>query len=389
MASVMRLGFSEQSLLPLLHFSYSSTLRVRPEDLPEVSAMARHLGMWPALEACSALLREQTAPPPAPRGLRTAPSAAGARPHRKRERLSSPTAEEPTTEDGGPRRAARRRPPGTPPQNGALHSPAPPRMKLMDFKSPSCKKACRAAPSTPPRPRLPPAAGSPLPSPPPHSRLLRSTPGAAQEVLRLLPRPESPRRNKKAPPPPPPRRRRPGPVRVKQEPPEEEEEEEEEGEGEGEGGYERAQEKYRLMMVLGLQRTALLPRPQDLVGWRQKKRLRKLKANNYCLTKRRPPRAPGPGPAPACLLKRVIKAEPEDRPVGPPPRAPPSDRSMRSRGAAPAPPEPASRAACGGGGGALRSSPRRAVSAPVRPPPAAATAAQIRASARQVQAIQC
>ncbi|CAL8390366.1 unnamed protein product [Gadus morhua 'NCC'] len=340
-ADVDLTGFSEQSLLPLLHFSYSSTLRVRPEDLPEVSAMARHLGMWPALEACSALLREQTAPPPAPRGLRTAPSAGaapqgGARPHRKRERLSSPAAEEPT-EDGGPRRVARRRPPGTPPQNGALHSPAHPRMKLIDFKSPSCKKACRPAPSTPPRPRLPPAA-SPLPSPP-HTRLLRSTPGAAQEVLRLLPRPESPRRNKKAPPPP---RRRPGPVRVKQEPPEEEEE----GEEGGEGGYERAQEKYRLMSVLGLQRTALLPRPQDLVGWRQKKRLRKLKANNYCLTKRRPPRAPGPGPAPA----RLLKAEPEDRPP-----------------------------ACGGGGGALRSSPRRAVSAPVRPPPAPPAAAVFRA----------
>ncbi|XP_030199749.1 basic proline-rich protein [Gadus morhua] len=368
-ADVDLTGFSEQSLLPLLHFSYSSTLRVRPEDLPEVSAMARHLGMWPALEACSALLREQTAPPPAPRGLRTTPSAGaapqgGARPHRKRERLSSPAAEEPT-EDGGPRRAARRRPPGTPPQNGALHSPAHPRMKLIDFKSPSCKKACRPAPSTPPRPRLPPAA-SPLPSPP-HTRLLRSTPGAAQEVLRLLPRPESPRRNKKAPPPP---RRRPGPVRVKQEPPEEEEGEEGGEEG-GEGGYERAQEKYRLMSVLGLQRTALLPRPQDLVGWRQKKRLRKLKANNYCLTKRRPPRAPGPGPAPA----RLLKAEPEDRPVAPPPRAPPSDRSMRSRGAAPAPPEPA----CGGGGGALRSSPRRAVSAPVRPPPAPPAAAVFRA----------
>ncbi|KAF3694770.1 Chromatin assembly factor 1 subunit B [Channa argus] len=51
--------FSEDSLLSLLDFSYSSTLCVRQEDLPEVFAMARHLGMWPAVEACTALLKEQ------------------------------------------------------------------------------------------------------------------------------------------------------------------------------------------------------------------------------------------------------------------------------------------------------------------------------------------
>ncbi|CAL8268410.1 unnamed protein product [Lota lota] len=396
-ADVDLTGFSEQSLLSLLDFSYSSRLQVRQEDLQEVSAMARHLGMWPALEACSALLREQQTPTPALRGPRTGPSSGvfshggsrprELRPHRRRERFSSPVAEDPI-EDGfslAPERSARRvagrsdprrRPQGAPPRNGPTHT----RMKLMDFKSPSFKKAQASRPATPPRHSAGPSGPcAPSPTSPlhaPHTRLLRSTPGAAQEVLRLLPRPESPRRNKK----PPTARRRSGagvsPVRVKQEPVEA---------GEDEEDCDRAQEKYRLMSVLGLQRTALLPRPEDLIGWRQKKRLRKLKANNYSLTKRRAPRPQGPELAfarlplslPLCsaastrLLKRVVKAEPEDRLVGPP-RVPPSDRSMRSRGAAPAPLELASRGA--GGGRELRSSPRRAESAPVRTLPAAAAA---------------
>lgn len=203
------------------------------------------------------------------------------------------------------------------------------RMKLMDFKSPSLKKAAQKFPA----------------ASPPRARLLRSTPGAAKEVRRLLPEPE-PLRRKKAP--------RPAsrlpctPVKVKQEP---------EEVGEDELDFARAQEKYKLMMVLGLQRTALLPRPEDLIGWRQKKRLRKLKANNYSLTKRRKPpcaatvAAPPFGsatlslplcnPVNTCLLKKPLKgaALVERKAVARPKsvlrRVPPSDRSMRSKGTAP------------------------------------------------------
>lgn len=195
------------------------------------------------------------------------------------------------------------------------------RMKLMDFKSPSSKKA---SPSS--------------------ARLLRSTPGAAKEVRRLLPEPEPPRRKKAA---------RPAarlpctPVKVKQEP---------EEVAEDELDFARAQEKYKLMTVLGLQRTALLPRPEDLIGWRQKKRLRKLKANNYSLTKRRkPPCAvasppfgggatlslPLCNPVNTCLLKKPLKGgtlvekKVTARSKSAPRRVPPSDRSMRSKGSAP------------------------------------------------------
>lgn len=202
-------------------------------------------------------------------------------------------------------------------------------MKLMDFKSPSSKKAAPKFPATSPT----------------SARLLRSTPGAAKQVRRLLPEPEPPRKKKTpqlAP-------RLPcTPVKVKQEP---------EEVGEDELDLARAQEKYKLMTVLGLQRTALLPRPEDLIGWRQKKRLRKLKANNYSLTKRRKPPSATTAPAPpfggatlslplctpvnTCLLKKPLKGgalverKAAARPKSLPRRVPPSDRSMRSKGAAP------------------------------------------------------
>lgn len=198
----------------------------------------------------------------------------------------------------------------------------------MDFKSPSSKKAAQKFPAA--------SASS--------ARLLRSTPGAAKQVRRLLPELEPPR--KKKPPRPTPRLQC-TPVKVKQEP---------EEVGEDELDFARAQEKYKLMTVLGLQRTALLPRPEDLIGWRQKKRLRKLKANNYSLTKRRKPpcattTAPPFGgatlslplcnPVNTCLLKKPLKGavlverKATARPKSVPRRVPPSDRSMRSKGAAP------------------------------------------------------
>ncbi|KAG7259234.1 hypothetical protein CRUP_006350 [Coryphaenoides rupestris] len=475
------LGFSEESLLPLLDFSYSSTLRVQRENLQEVSAMARHLGMWPALEACSALLREQqqqqqTAPPTPPtlRCSRTGPGDSSPssrpcelKPDRKRKRFSLP--EVPVEDvfhlalDASPcRRVSARsnprlrgvRPKGTPPQNGGglhVHSPTHTRMKLMDFKSPFCKKKAPASRSTPATPPPPPPrhvapvqsgsftpstltpSTSTLPLHSPHARLLRSTPGAAQEVQRLQPRPESPRKSKRRPGAIP--RRRPRPTtpataparrrqssgagatavspapRVKQEPRGGQLDDDDDDDDDDD--YDRAQEKYRLMMVLGLQRTALLPRPEVLVGWRQKKRLRKLKANNYCLTKRRTLRPAGPEQQafgrqlPLCdarFLARVIKAEPGERlisggeeeeevrvkrrstPCPPRPRAPPpSDRSMRSRGAPPPPlpspsphPRPRPRAVpCAGG--ELRRSPGMAQSTPLRTLPATAVLRMIKA----------
>ncbi|XP_078142229.1 uncharacterized protein LOC139933035 [Centroberyx gerrardi] len=408
-ADVDLTGFSEESLLSLLDFSYSSTLCVRQEDLPEVIAMARHLGMWLAVEACSALLKEQEQlPSRCPRtehAGRGFPSAGAGPRHqlhqqqreRKRKRVS---AGEEKLNDGfslmldgsdesleeSPRRILRG-PPRLQPQghNGLPLSPTH-RMKLMDFKSPSSKKATapRNSISTPQSRNCP-------PSSPSNTRLLRSTPGAAQQIQKLLPQPESPRRNRKSPSIPRPSctpRSRPtavcSPVRVKQEVVEV---------GEDEEDYARAQEKYRLMNVLGLQRTALLPRPEDLIGWRQKKRLRKLKANNYSLTKRRKPRPPAPGltfgdlplSLPLCnpvntrFLNKVIKTEPADpvsteemrvkRPKSTPRRVPPSDRSMRSKGALPDVLQPASRPAFGGR--ELRRSVRRGDSAPLPAPPPA------------------
>ncbi|TNN39961.1 Zinc finger and BTB domain-containing protein 11 [Liparis tanakae] len=371
-------GFREDSLLSLLDFSYSSTLCVRQEDLPEVIAMARHLGMWPAVEACSALMKEQEqrlhpgkdfTPPACACHKRYCPHREG-----KRKRvfgleddvdhgLSLEASEE--SLEASPRRNLRRTP-RAPGLNGLPLSPSH-RMKLMDFKSPSSKKA--AAPRhvvTNPQPQNYSRVS------PPNTRLLRSTPGAAEEVQRLLPAPESPRRNRKA-------AAAAGrlsrgarsrvakiaarsPVRIKQEP---------EDVCEDEQDHARAQEKYELMNVLGLQRTALLPRPEDLIGWRQKKRLRKLKANNYSLTKRRKPRSPSPGRPYGALALSLPLCDPVNthllqsvkaRPVGPvgkeqmaakrpkaaPRRVPPSDRVMRSQGALPDVFQPASRPPYGG-----------------------------------------
>lgn len=359
-------GFSEDSLLSLLDFSYSSTLCVRQEDLPEVFAMARHLGMWPAVEACSALMKEQEQQLHPGKGLTSAYAGACHERHRqqresKRKRvlglqdnmnnrfnLQLDASDE--SLEGSPRRNLRRtaKPQG---HNGLPLSPSH-RMKLMDFKSPSSKKA------TAPRNAIAsPQSQNYSSISPSNTRLLRSTPGAAKEVQRLLPMTETPRRNRKhhsitrlscA------SRLRPSavcsPVRVKQEV---------EEVGEDEEDFARAQEKYKLMNVLGLQRTALLPRPEDLIGWRQKKRLRKLKANNYSLTKRRKPRSPSPvlpygsvtlslplcNPVNTRLLNKSVKTKPvgpvsmeqmtAKRPKNAPRHVPPSDRSMRSKGVLP------------------------------------------------------
>lgn len=285
--------------------------------------------------------------------------------------------------EGSPRHNLRRTPKARA-HNGLPLSPSH-RMKLMDFKSPSSKKAAapRSAIATSQSQNYSPMSPS-------NTRLLRSTPGAAQEVQRLLPMPESPRRNRKshsltrlscA------SRSRPStvcsPVRVKQEVEEVAEDEED---------YARVQEKYELMNVLGLQRTALLPRPEDLIGWRQKKRLRKLKANNYSLTKRRKPRPVSPAlpygavtlSLPLCdpvntrLLNKSVKSKSvfpvsteqitAKRQKAAPRHVPPSDRSMRSKGPLPDIFQPASRP--GFGGRELRRSVRKgdSVHFPVQQP---------------------
>uniref|UniRef100_A0A3Q2PRI9 Uncharacterized LOC105938277 n=1 Tax=Fundulus heteroclitus TaxID=8078 RepID=A0A3Q2PRI9_FUNHE len=341
-------GFSEGSLLSLLDFSYSSTLCVHQEDLPEVCAMARHLGMWPAVEACAALLREQEQPlhPPGKAFARRHPL--------KTEDTSDGFSLTLETSDeslaGSPKRSSRRA--QTPQaQNGLPLSPSH-RMKLMDFKSPSSKKVC-----SPRHVMVAPRSQSYSPASAPSTRLLRSSPGAAKEVQRFLSRPETPQKSRRAHATaqlPCGSRSRQGaacsPVRVKQEA---------EELGVDEEDYARAQEKYKLMNVLGLQRTALLPRPEDLIGWRQKKRLRKLKANNYSLTKRRKPRCSSPGPPyqdmklslPLCdpvntrLLKKSAKSKafgsalaqqiPAKRQKRVRRLVPPTDRSMRSKGALP------------------------------------------------------
>lgn len=352
-------GFSEDSLVSLLDFSYSSTLCVRQENLPEVITMARHLGMWHAVEACSALMKEQERNVHPGKDFMLACGGACRQQGRESKRKRGLDSEDGTSDgfclildasdeslECSPRRNLRKT---TKPseQNGLPLSPSH-RMKLMDFKSPSSKKA-----STPRNAMTSPQSQNYSTISPSNTRLLRSTPGAAQKVKRLLPMPESPRRNTKSPsvsriacts------RSRPNsvcsPVRVKQEV---------EEVGEDEEDYARAQEKYKLMNVLGLQRTALLPRPEDLIGWRQKKRLRKLKANNYSLTKRRKPRSASPvlpygavtlslplcNPVNTLLLNKSGKTKPGARIVNqettakrkkPKPQlVPPSDRSMRSK----------------------------------------------------------
>ncbi|XP_061648413.1 uncharacterized protein si:dkey-229b18.3 isoform X1 [Phyllopteryx taeniolatus] len=342
-------GFSEDSLLSLLDFSYSSTLCVRWEDLPEVITMARHLGMWPAVEACSALMKEHRHIVHPSRDFKLGYGGiCSQRHHQKTETKRKRELEEnfgsfhltlDTSDEGSPS-CSLRRTPNVSVYNRLPVSPSH-RMKLMDFKSPSSKKsgASKNIIGTQQSKTYSPISPS-------NTRLLRSSPGAAQQVQRLMPKPESPRRNRKPCTP----RSSPicSPVRVKQEVEEVRVDEED---------YARAQEKYKLMLVLGLQRTALLPRPEDLIGWRQKKRLRKLKANNYSLTKRRKPRSAPPvlpyrpvtlslplcDPVNSLLLNKAGKTKSGASAViegiskrhNRNKQVPPSDRSMRSKGALP------------------------------------------------------
>ncbi|KAF5903091.1 Zinc finger and BTB domain-containing protein 11, partial [Clarias magur] len=364
-------GFCEESLLALLEFSYTSTLTLNLGTLTEVAAMARHLRMWPALEACCALQHEQEdghqsskllnplGTPSVMAGissmntLRNQRSPLGRTAGFKRIREQ---------EQGGPSGSSyfstlqsivhvvdgtdesdsdQRLPAQCLLQtedNGFPCSPTR-RMKLMDFKSPSSKRKLspRALPSV-----IQTSPSTSTRSSSPSRRLLRSSPGAALALRRLLPKIDlSSKRKRKSPSyqriyrvksdfSVQPSRSQPSSVitvKVKQEA---EEEEVHSAIPQDEVHSPRAQEKYRLLSFLGLQRKSLVPGPEELSGWGQKKRLRKLKVSDYSLTARRKPRTQSLGGIASglgglvgvgssmslCdmtrmdLLKKVIKVEP-------------------------------------------------------------------------------
>ncbi|XP_066497164.1 uncharacterized protein si:dkey-229b18.3 [Hoplias malabaricus] len=332
-------GFSEESLLTLLEFSYTSTLTLALGTLTEVAAMARHLRMWHALEACYAMQRQQESEQcfsklnpvavlsetPASSTMNSwkdpcFPEGRTVGFKRKRENeqgvvsgsswISPMKSREHTAEGTDDSDRECDRPQSTHYQSQALSSlqakdesfPCSPtrRMKLMDFKSPSSKKKASPRPSSSVTSTSP---STSTRSSSPSRRLLRSSPGAALALRRLLPKIDlSTKRKRKtyschriyraksdfslgqsqshmSPV---------TPLKVKQEAVQDE------VCGtvpQDEVHSPRAQEKYRLLSFLGLQRKSLVPSPEELSGWGQKKRLRKLKVSDYSLTTRRKPRA--------------------------------------------------------------------------------------------------
>ncbi|XP_035267399.1 uncharacterized protein si:dkey-229b18.3 isoform X2 [Anguilla anguilla] len=336
-------GFSEELFVPLLEFSYSSTLSVRAESLGEVSALARHFGMWGAVEACSALQREHNAGRGRARAAATylRPRATsleltnglqercsgGAGSHKKRKwgrsfvQAEETSQKRPLPQDhvltasdnppeslspGGPFTRSRLGLNGLSPAH-IHHGPAH-RLKLMDFKSPSSKPkgspAFRAQSSSPavgalrqparvlrsntgPQELLPRGVGS-LSNPAPSSSKQRLSMAEAGLGLGLgLGRGLGS-----------------GVSVVKEEQVEEE------------VASPSVQEKYRLLSVLGLQRKSLLPDPVQPAGWQRKQRLRKLKVLSYALTAPRPSRpAPPthfPGDSRNTSVLLAIKAEPPE-----------------------------------------------------------------------------
>lgn len=330
MYCVCRLDFNEESLLALLEFSYTSTLTLNFGTVTEVAAMARHLRMWPALEACSALQSEQEAgqqscAPKLLHPIGMAPvmaafSSVTAGFKRKREKEQGSASGPPwsstlqsrvhvvdeTNEfdgEGGdqmlPVHCQSQAISNLQTENIGFPCSPTRRMKLMDFKSPSSKRKLSPRPLSSVIPTSP---STSTRSSSPSRRLLRSTPGAALALRRLLPKIDlsskrkrksssyqaiyrvksdfsvEPSRSQSSPV---------IPVKVKQE---EEEEEVCSAIPQDEVHSPRAQEKYRLLSFLGLQRKSLVPGPEELSGWGQKKRLRKLKVSDYSLTARRKPR---------------------------------------------------------------------------------------------------
>ncbi|KAL1267764.1 hypothetical protein QQF64_033127 [Cirrhinus molitorella] len=329
-------GFSEQSLLALLEFSYTSTLNLNLDILTEVCAMARHLRMWPALEAIkreretcqlSSRMHSSHGEPhnsmPGP-FRRDHSSTSGGKVGRKRRRedeegegsgsswniqaqhrehIVDKVTDESETETSNPQLQCQVPSSFQVEGNGFPCSPNR-RMKLMDFKSPSCKKKSSSRPASSIISTSPCTSTR---SSSPSRRLLRSSPGAALALRRLLPKIDLSTK----------RKRKSSSyrsyksqcefsvtpsqsqanslthvtsVKVKDE---DVEKDLCNVVPQDEVHSPRAQEKYRLLSFLGLQRKSLVPGPEELSGWGQKKRLRKLKVSDYSLTARRKPRAQG------------------------------------------------------------------------------------------------
>ncbi|KAG9271025.1 hypothetical protein AMEX_G13894 [Astyanax mexicanus] len=374
-------GFSEESLLSLLEYCYTSTLTLTLDTLTEVATMARHLRMWHALEVCSVIQREQEPGHQSSKAQKLQthsemPGSSSVNNLRDRFSLSGRTVgfkrkreEEPGAVSGpswnSPMLSKAHSLEGTDESGvegfdypvstqhqsqvlSSLHSkdesfPCSPtrRMKLMDFKSPSSKRKLSPRPSS----VISSSPSTSTRSSSPSRRLLRSSPGAALALRRLLPKIDLTTKRKRkcssyhriyraksdfssaqyqvthA-----------TPVKIKQE------SAEDEVRGavpQDEVHSPRAQEKYRLLSFLGLQRKSLVPGPEEMSGWGQKKRLRKLKVSDYSLTTRRKPRAQGIGGYASglgefvgvssslslCdmtrmdLLKKVIKSEPQEAPL--------------------------------------------------------------------------
>ncbi|KAJ8252980.1 hypothetical protein GJAV_G00207840 [Gymnothorax javanicus] len=270
-------GFGEESVLTLLEFSYTSTLCLSTGDLAEVCALAQHFRMWAAVEACRALQSEQSMETslkhPLPTVTCKAEVSLGRR--RRNEGRSVGDLDSVQSQDGCV--------PSSKLSNGApcgrdWESPVR-RLKLMDFKSPTSKVRTPAQNllfQVQPVPEQGPLVSCALKC---RQKLSWAEAGVEPGV--------------------------------------------EFGEEE-DGQSSLAQEKYRLLSVLGLQRRSLLPRPEELTGWRQKRRLRKSKVSSYALTAPRKPRAPlhsnvatqshshAPAVATPILLPAQIKIEPPE-----------------------------------------------------------------------------
>ncbi|KAJ8282274.1 hypothetical protein COCON_G00047930 [Conger conger] len=318
-ADVDLTGFSEELFLPLLEFSYSSTLSVQAESLGEVSTLARHFRMWAAVEACSALQSEHQARRSRGRavsleladsqrenraglaGLHKQRSFAMAEesvrtsqkcPRPREHVLTACDNPSGSLSTGRPSTRSRLGMNGLPPPH-MHHSPAH-RLKLIDFKSPSIKpRESRSSRALPPGARRMPARVLRSDTAPldPHPPGLGPAPSSTKrrrssEVAGLGQGPVS------------------GVSLVKEEPVEEE------------VASPNVQEKYRLLSVLGLQRKSLLPDPVQPAGWQQKQRLRRLKVLSYAQTTPRTPRPtpptrfPGDGRSASALLPRARDAEP-------------------------------------------------------------------------------
>ncbi|KAK1167878.1 hypothetical protein AOXY_G10665 [Acipenser oxyrinchus oxyrinchus] len=326
-------GFSPDSFLPLLEFSYTSTLSLKLENLTEICAMARHFRMWSVVELCKGIQKEQVdskdysgiqrlgvkhsiyTPSPTSveiSGIKSIIKSQQDSPPslRKDEKYNNETPNsqdymensrchfmESNFKDSAKSKAhvlensfkctlgtSEELSTGKLPRNYSslqkadkqTFSTPMKRLKLLDFKSPSKKR--KSSPKNLPCTKISPSHQNPnwaMASPTQDKKEISlqgitTTPIQANYKKQLrfsLPdectqeRLEICAETLKSP--------------VKTEPVEEEVQ------------SPNTVEKYKLLRVLGLQRKSLIVCGEELTGWRQKKRLRKLKACSYSLTTRR------------------------------------------------------------------------------------------------------